>query len=178
MTGVQTCAFRSLLRSKESSSDLVQSACREVLARSASFACEDEAAFRSWVYRTAERKLVDRARHWRAERRDADREAGPLEGRLDLEQRAERADGARTPSRESMLAEEVELLERALARLSADHREVVRLARLEGLPHREVALRMGRSEGAVRVLLFRALAELAEGMEPRGPATRAIDPAS
>jgi RNA polymerase sigma-70 factor (ECF subfamily) len=153
-----------LLRRRESGSDLVQSACRELLTRSADFE-GDETAFRRWLFRTAERKLVDRARHWRAERRDPAREAG-----VATELQAGPASGCtRTPSREAELAEDVLRLERALARLSPDHRDVVRLARLEGLPHREVGHRMGRSEGAVRALLFRALAEVALEMGERDP---------
>lgn len=44
--------------------------------------------------------------------------------------------------------------------LPGDHREVVRLRFYEDLPFREVAARMGRSEGAVKQLLLRALQRL------------------
>ena len=50
----------------------------------------------------------------------------------------------------------------ALARLPADHREVLILRHLEGLDFAEVALRMNRSAGAVRVLWTRALKKLRE----------------
>ena len=52
------------------------------------------------------------------------------------------------------------LLEQALERLSEDHREVILLARIEGLPAKEVAERMGRSENAVHLLLSRAIKKL------------------
>jgi DNA-directed RNA polymerase specialized sigma24 family protein len=39
---------------------------------------------------------------------------------------------------------------------------VIVLARIENLGHREIAQRLGKSEGAVRTMLCRALAELAE----------------
>ncbi len=44
-----------------------------------------------------------------------------------------------------------------LARLSCDYREVLVLRNLEGLPFSEVASRMGRSAGAVRILWVRAV---------------------
>ena len=47
-----------------------------------------------------------------------------------------------------------------LARLPPDYREVLVLRNLEGLPFSEVALRMGRSAGAVRILWVRAVDQL------------------
>ena len=45
---------------------------------------------------------------------------------------------------------------------------MIRLSRFVGLPHREIARRLGRSEGAVRTLLSRALASLAVKLEAHG----------
>jgi RNA polymerase sigma-70 factor (ECF subfamily) len=53
----------------------------------------------------------------------------------------------------------------ALARLPADYREVLVLRNLEGLAFHEVACRMGRSPGAVRVLWVRALDQLRQLLE-------------
>jgi RNA polymerase sigma-70 factor (ECF subfamily) len=47
-----------------------------------------------------------------------------------------------------------------LARLPDDYREVILLRNLEGLSHEDVAQRMGRGVGAVRMLWVRALARL------------------
>ena len=58
------------------------------------------------------------------------------------------------------------MLADVLARLPADHREVIILRTLEGLPHEEVARRMGRTPGAVRMLWVRALAGLRAAMNP------------
>jgi RNA polymerase sigma-70 factor (ECF subfamily) len=52
-----------------------------------------------------------------------------------------------------------------LARLPADYREVIVLRNLEGLPFAEVACRMGRSAGAVRVLWVRAVDQLRHLLE-------------
>ncbi|MCC6670894.1 MAG: sigma-70 family RNA polymerase sigma factor [Planctomycetes bacterium] len=57
------------------------------------------------------------------------------------------------------------LLEDAMARLSEDHREVLMLARIEGLEAKEIAERMGRSENAVYLLLSRAMKRLAEELK-------------
>ena len=59
----------------------------------------------------------------------------------------------------------LELLDGALARLSDSHREVILLSRIEGLPAKDVAERMGRTENAVYLLLGRALKRLSEELE-------------
>jgi RNA polymerase sigma-70 factor (ECF subfamily) len=69
----------------------------------------------------------------------------------------ERVPGSNTPPSKSMRRDErFDRLEKALSQLSAEHREVIRLHRLEGLKVSEVAERMNRSENAVRLLLARA----------------------
>ena len=56
--------------------------------------------------------------------------------------------------------ERFDRLEEALKSLSPDYQKVILLARVERLHLDEVAERMGRSRGAVRQLLWRALHEL------------------
>src|SRR5438477_3699675 len=57
-----------------------------------------------------------------------------------------------TPSRCLIAAEEDEEMRRALARLAADDREVIRLRYQEERPFAEIARLMGRSENAVQKL--------------------------
>ena len=52
-------------------------------------------------------------------------------------------------------------LELVFDQLPADYREVILLSRIVGLSHEEIAEQMGRSKGAISVLLSRALARLA-----------------
>ncbi|MGE3174993.1 MAG: RNA polymerase sigma factor [Planctomycetota bacterium] len=59
----------------------------------------------------------------------------------------------------------LELLGHALDRLSDDYREVILLTKIEGLPAKEVGVRMERSENAVNLLLSRALKRLAEELK-------------
>jgi RNA polymerase sigma-70 factor (ECF subfamily) len=53
----------------------------------------------------------------------------------------------------------------ALDELPPDYREVVLLCRIEGLPAKEVAERMGRSENAVYLLLSRSLKRLRQQLK-------------
>ncbi len=63
-------------------------------------------------------------------------------------------------SAQAQRRERVALVADQLARLPAHYQEVIVLRNLEGLPFDEVARRMGKSTGAVRVLWFRALERL------------------
>ena len=56
--------------------------------------------------------------------------------------------------------ERFDRLQEAIQRLSPVHRQVILLARIEKLPLKEVASRLGRTHDAVRQLLRRALREL------------------
>jgi type IV pilus assembly protein PilW len=67
-----------------------------------------------------------------------------------------------TPSGVLQAREEVERIEAAFDALPDDYREVITLSRIVGLSHAEIAERSGRSEGATRTLLYRALGRLAE----------------
>jgi RNA polymerase sigma-70 factor (ECF subfamily) len=57
------------------------------------------------------------------------------------------------------------LLAEVLDRLPNDYRDILVLRHLEDLPHAEVAARMNRSEGAVRMLWVRALARLRQEVD-------------
>ena len=152
------------LRAREASCDLVQSVCRELLARVDDFELKNEVAFRSWLFTSALNKIRDRHRYWHRDRRDVRREeAADAEQSVDVLQ--QQYGTLMTPSMQASAREEVERLEACFDTLPDDYREVVTLARVVGLPHAEIAERMGRSVGAVRMLLGRALRELAQKLE-------------
>lgn len=149
------------LERRESTSDLVQSTCREVLQHLPRFRYDGEDGFRRWLFKTALRKIQDRHRYWQAERRRAEREttAEPLSP-----SRSRGREGPRTsatPSRAAAASEELERVARALAELPESYREVIRLHQVEGLSHQEIAGRLGTSEAYARTLLSRGLARLA-----------------
>ena len=148
------------VRAKESVSDLVQSACREVLCDLGPDAKLGEAEFRQWLYRAALHKVIDRARFHKAERRDVAREVNV--------DRGSGGDGwagmyasVVSPSQAIMSKEEVHRIEATFDELDEAQREVILLARVAKLPHVEIAKTMGRTEQATRSLLSRALARLA-----------------
>ena len=142
------------VRERESCSDLVQSFCREILEDSDRIVDRGEAAFERYLFAGLERKIIDRARYWRALKRDAGRElADAVDGDFP-------ALGDPTPSRVAMGNEEADHLSRAIERLPENYRRVVVLSRIAGRSHAEIARELGKSEIAVRSLLCRALAEL------------------
>lgn len=65
-----------------------------------------------------------------------------------------------SPSRGMQREERLERLQSAIAKLTPEQREVVHLARIEGLRLREIAERTHRSENAVKQLLLRGLRSL------------------
>lgn len=144
------------LRARESSSDLVQSVCRDILQNVDRFQHGGENGFKRWLFTTALRKLQDKHEHMRAQKRDAAREVA------DEAALGEAYRSVSSPSRNAIAHEEFERVEKAFDELAEEEREVITLARVVGLSHKEIADAMGRSEGATRVLLHRALAHLAE----------------
>ena len=91
------------------------------------------------------------------------REASRHYLKIDIEKRnPELAGSSGTPSRHQRRDERFERLKPALNQLSKDHREVITLSRIQGLPTTEVAIRMNRSVEATYQLLWRATKQLKE----------------
>jgi RNA polymerase sigma-70 factor (ECF subfamily) len=67
-----------------------------------------------------------------------------------------------TPSKTARRDERFDRLECSINKLSPDQRTALKLARIDGLPVREIATKMERSEKAVYALLSRALDRLQE----------------
>ena len=86
---------------------------------------------------------------------DKERKASPLIG-LSREHPGKGVSQSKAMRREERFSR----FRRSLDGLSEEHREVIRLARFEGVPLKEVACRMNRSHDAVRQLLVRALQKL------------------
>jgi RNA polymerase sigma-70 factor (ECF subfamily) len=155
------------LRARESCSDLVQSVCREVLQDLDEFDYRSEVAFKQWLYTRALNKILNRDRFYKAEKRNIAREVkAPAEtsspqDRLLLEA----YQTVFTPSRDAAAHEEIHRLEQAFEELPENYREVITLSRVVGLSHREIGEQIGKNEGAVRVLLHRALARLGRLMD-------------
>lgn len=116
----------------------------------------------NWLFQICERKIIDAHRHFFAsQKRNASREAalgsqvaGGLADLLVASITSPSQAFSRDQKQLQMLA--------ALDMLPEMQREALRLRYLIGLPSKEVAQKLGKSDGAVRVILSRALARLHE----------------
>jgi RNA polymerase sigma-70 factor (ECF subfamily) len=151
------------LAKKIEAEDILQDACLE--------ACRslDKAPLESWdplhwLFQICERKIIDaHRRHFASQKRDASREASIPEG-------SEAAGGLgnllaasmTTPSAAFSRDQRQLRVLAALDTLPEEQREALRLRYLVGLPSKEIAQKLGKTDGAVRVMLSRSLAKLQE----------------
>ncbi len=156
------------IRARESHSDLVQSVCREVLEGAGRFDFQGDGAFRKWLYVTALRKIVERDREMKAQKRDVRRELDAAVIDPDGDGLADAYASVSTPSLAAMRREDIAMLEAAFEGLSDEQREVVTLARILGLTHAEIAQHLGKTEEACRQILRRGLIRLELALENRG----------
>lgn len=153
-----------LLRSLESTADLAQSVCREILQHRERFRHPDQEGFRKWLYIMAARKISNRVEYWRAEKRDAQRVVA-MDPAEDFDGLLSCYRAFCAPSGALRTKEEVRRIESAFEQLPEHYREVITLSRIAGLSPQEVASEMRRTEASTRTLLFRALAKFAKLLE-------------
>lgn len=150
-----------MVRQHESCSDIVQSVCREVLQAVGQFEFRGNAQFRAWLFRAALNKILERTRRLTQQKRDVRREIA-IGGGIDY---GELLGAEPTASQLAVAGELSQRMERAFDTLTDDYREVITLSRIVGLSHAEIAEHLGRSEGAVRMLLSRALVAFIEALD-------------
>jgi RNA polymerase sigma-70 factor, ECF subfamily len=102
--------------------------------------------FAAWLFRIARNAVVDHGRQ--------------PQQTLTLEAAVGHADGAQGPDRLAELAADRAVVRAALDELTAEQRDVVLYRFFAGLTPREIGQLMGKREGTVRALQFRALATL------------------
>ena len=116
--------------------------------------------FGGWLFRLARNAVIDhvRTRHDHA----------------DLDAVIGWAHGDSGPDEIAVVRQELDAVGSALAGLTDDQREAIALRFFGGLSAREAAEAMGKQEGTVRGLQFRAIAALRRqlGIDPAEPATR------
>lgn len=110
--------------------------------------------FSAWLFRIATNVIAD---HFRR-----NRGVEPLAGRLPV------PDGAPGPEEAALREDRREAILRALAELTPEQQDVVLLRFEQGFRLREIAGLRGKTEGAVKALMFRALHSLREKLEERG----------
>jgi RNA polymerase sigma-70 factor (ECF subfamily) len=109
-------------------------------------------------------KIQNRHRDLRAARRDVLREVPAEVKNQDAETVAECYATLCTPSQVAMGRERMEAMEAAFATLPADQQQAVLMRRVVGLSYAAIGEQLGKSEGAVRNLVYRGVAQLAARM--------------
>ena len=153
------------LRSKLESMDLVQDAFISALRGLEDFTYQNEGDFLRWLSKIAENRIRDNSDKLHADKRNIRREI-PLNitgqaGKDSFVGTVGPIDFA-TPSLIVSRREDMNKLENAMDKLRPEYKEVIILAKMEGLSGRELAEKLGKEPGATRALLSRALAALAE----------------
>jgi RNA polymerase sigma-70 factor (ECF subfamily) len=156
------------LQAKVAASDVVQITLLEAGRAFPQFRGGSEAELLAWLRGILAHVLAHEVRRYAGtQQRDPRREVS-LE--QELAESSARLGGVlaaeqTSPSEAAARHEQSLALADALARLPADYREVIVLRNLEELSHEEVAARMRRGVGAVRMLWVRALARLRQELE-------------
>jgi RNA polymerase sigma-70 factor (ECF subfamily) len=161
-------------RGKFDASDIVQQTLLEACRDLPQFHGGTEAELLAWLRQVLAHVLGHEFRRYAGtQQRDVTREVSLEQSLAQSSQRLGdmlAAPGS-SPSQQAVRHEQEVMLADVLARLPDDYREVLILRNLEGLSHEEVALRMGRSPGAVRMLWVRALAGIRKEVERWGGST-------
>jgi RNA polymerase sigma-70 factor (ECF subfamily) len=140
--------------------DLVQEALIEAVKDIGDFTYSSKGDFLCWLSSIAENTIRDNVDRIHAAKRDVRRQ-------VSLEKMAERTDRLHadaglpvvttTPSVILSLHEEFDRLERAMDKLNPQYREVLVLAKIEGLSCKEIAAKQKKSRAAVAMSLSRAI---------------------
>ncbi len=162
------------LRVRVSPSDVVQETFFEAHRDFSQFRGHSSGEFLAWLrkilvnnlYRVVEQHIL-------AEKRDVRREVSLERLASALEQSTARLeavlpDPGPSPSAGAHRREVEIVLADQLAELPSDYRDVIVLRHIEALPFDEIARRMERSSGAVRMLWLRAVKVLRERLDARG----------
>jgi len=151
------------LGKKVEADDVLQEVMLEAVRRAGELAATDRDPF-GWLCQIAEFRLIDiHRKYFTAQKRAAGREVG-----LDAPGNDTRQTplinllvaSITTPSQAFSRDQKEFQLQEVLATLPEESRDALRLRYVDGLPTKEIAERMGKSDGAVRVLLTRSLSRL------------------
>jgi RNA polymerase sigma-70 factor (ECF subfamily) len=156
------------LRSKLESMDIVQDAMMAALRGLDRFTYRTEGDFLRWLCGIAENQIRGRLDQFHAAKRNIRREAPLDPGAAGTESRPRITAGlmvTTTPSVIFSRSEDLDRLERAMDALKPEYREVIVLAKVEGLSYQETAARLGKSPEAVGMLLSRAMLALIKAFE-------------
>jgi RNA polymerase sigma-70 factor (ECF subfamily) len=158
-------------RGKFDASDIVQQTLLEACRDLPQFRGGTEAELLAWLRQVLAHVLGHAFRRYAGtQQRDLAREVSLEQSLAQSSQRLDDmlAASGSSPSQQAVRHEQEVLLAEVLARLPDDYREVLILRNLEGLSHEEIAARMGRGVGAVRMLWVRALTRVRKEASRQG----------
>lgn len=102
--------------------------------------------FGGWLFRLARNVVIDHIRTTREH--------------VELDALVERSDGHAGPEAQALARQQMDEIAAALADLTDEQRDAIALRFFAGLSAREAAVAMGKQEGTVRGIQFRAIAAL------------------
>lgn len=155
----------SALRRKVEPEDMLQEVSVEAVRSLPQIELGDRDVF-GWLCQIAERRIIDTHRKFFGTlKRDAGREVALGTPGGDTQHAAiiDMLVASMTTASQAFSRNLREVrLAQAIATLAEDQREALRLRYVENLPSKEIATRLGKTDGAVRVMLTRSLTKLQE----------------
>ncbi len=156
------------LGGRVSPSDLVQETLLAAWRDFSSFRGEDAPQFSVWLRTILLRKISAAvALHLKTSKRDVQREfhVSALLGSSVGEVTKGLRGRDETPSTIASLGEDVQLIQRLLSSLPDEYRKVIQWRNLDGIQFSEIAVRIGKTSGAARLVWLRAIRMLREMYE-------------
>ncbi len=154
------------VRRRVSASDLVQETLLEAHRDFSDFRGVTTAEFVGWLRRILVHNLIRASeKHLQTDKRDVRREVYIHRLHATIEQSNSRFENVlvgrnESPSSEMGRHERLRLLADAMAELPTEHRQIIVLRHIEGLPFSDIAKQMDRTSGACRMLWLRAINQL------------------
>lgn len=147
-----------VMKARVDVSDIVQQTCLSAIRKIGDFGGSSQGQFVAWLNKIHERNIQDAIRHNKHVEKRAVSKEQPFQG--SSSPRPEPPDHGETPSQHVVRRESADELNKALACLPADQREVVRLRCFEGWEFQRIASHLDRSHDSVASLLKRGLRNL------------------
>ncbi len=136
--------FQIQIKDRLRSEDLVQNVFYNILKYRHTY--KDKADFKVWMYTIARNEKIKYFKNNRFLGEDNDL--------------AQTNEGARNPENDLKHKTDIDHLNMALEKISADNRELIILSKFNGLPYSQISEIMGCTVGAIKVRMFRAIKEL------------------
>jgi len=150
-------AYR-MLGDRGEASDVVQEIFLKVFRNIRGF--KGEAALKTWIFKVAFSEILNRLRSWKRRYRSSTVSLDDNHNRSGIGSGYQITDPKPTPEEALESKEQERAIQRALSKLSSDHRSILVLRDIEGFSYNEIAEVLGVSIGTVKSRLARARADL------------------